>query len=72
MSGALAERDFVKKLERVGFERIEILDRKPWGIDECALYPLFDEELIALMRRLIPLEAQGRVGDSIVLTAGLR
>jgi hypothetical protein len=43
--------------------------REPWGIDECALYPLFDEELISLMRRLIPEERQDHVGESIVIKA---
>lgn len=69
MSGALAERDFVEKLKRAGFEAIRVVDRKAWGINECALYPLFDDDLIALMRRLIPVDEQAHVGDSIVIKA---
>lgn len=69
MSGALAERDFVHKLNKAGFQDIEIVHRAPWGIDDCALIPLFTEELIALMRRLIPIEQQDRIGDSIVVKA---
>lgn len=38
-------------------------------MDDCALYPLFQEDLIALMRRLIPAERQGHVGESIVIKA---
>ncbi len=71
MSGALAERDFVRKLEKAGFEEIQVVARDPWGIEECGLYPLFGEDLIALMRRLIPQEAQQHVGDSIVIRACL-
>ena len=71
MSGALAERDFVEKLEKAGFGAIEIPVRLDWGIDECLLYPLFTDELIALMRKLIPVEDQGRVATSIVVKAKL-
>jgi hypothetical protein len=33
------------------------------------MYPLFTDDLIALMRRLIPTEQQDRVGESIVIKA---
>jgi arsenite methyltransferase len=71
VSGALAERDFVEKLQRVGFNSIKLVSRKPWGISDCALYPLFDDDLIALMKRVIPIEQQSRIGDSIVVKARL-
>lgn len=71
MSGALAERDFVEKLERVGFGSIEVLDRTPWGIDQCAMYPLFDDDLVALMRKVIPPEQHAGIGASIVVRARL-
>lgn len=71
MSGALAERDFVEKLQKAGFEDVRVVDRRPWGIDDCVLYPLFDEDLIGLMRRLIPSEQQGQIGESIVIQARL-
>jgi hypothetical protein len=35
------------------------------------LYPLFDDDLIALMKRVIPIEQQSRIGDSIVVKARL-
>ena len=71
MSGALAERDFVEKLQKVGFVDVQVVHRNPWGIDDCALYPLFDDDLIELMRRLIPSERQNHVGESIVIKARL-
>ena len=71
MSGALAERDFVEKLERAGFERSEILQRTPFGVDDCERYPLFTPDLIALMRKLIPSERQDQVAVSVVVRAVL-
>ena len=69
MSGALTERDFVEKLERAGFGAVEVLQREPMSVDDCALYPLFDDELLGLMRRLIRPEVQSEVGVAIVVRA---
>jgi hypothetical protein len=69
VSGALTERDFVEKLHKAGFSQIEIRARRRWGVDECALYPLFTNELVDLMRKLIPPEDQDSVAQSIVVTA---
>lgn len=71
MSGALAERDFVDKLKRVGFVDVTVVERHPFGIDEGEMYPLFTDELIDLMRKLIPVEKQHRIGVSVVLKARL-
>jgi arsenite methyltransferase len=69
VSGALAEPDFVRKLERAGFVDIEVRDRRPMSVDGCALYPLFTADLIDLMRSLIPPEQQEAVATAIVVTA---
>lgn len=71
MAGALAERDFVAKMERVGFVDIDIVSREDRSIDDFALYPLFTEELIALMRALIPAEQQHAVATAVVIKARL-
>ena len=71
VSGALAEPDFVRKLERAGFTEIAVHQREPMSIDGCALYPLFTDDLIELMRSLIPLDQQRAVATSIVVTARL-
>ena len=71
MSGALTERDFVEKLNKVGFIDIEIPHRHPFGVDQCAQYPLFTDDLIQLMRDLLPVEKQREVATSIVLKARL-
>jgi arsenite methyltransferase len=69
VAGALTERDFVAKLDRAGFVDVEVLERTPLGIDDCALYPLFTDELIATMRRLIPPARLDRVAVSAVIRA---
>lgn len=71
MAGALAERDFVAKLERVGFAAISVLERRAFGIEEAELYPLFGEELLTLMRRLIPPDSHDRIATSMVIKARL-
>lgn len=71
MAGALTERDFVGKLERVGFVDVEVRRREPLGVDDCALYPLFTDDLLALMRDLIPAERRDSVGVAVVVTAHL-
>jgi len=69
VAGALTERDFVKKLERAGFVEIEVLERTPMGIDDCALFPLFTDELLAIMRRLIPPERLDKIAVSAIIRA---
>jgi arsenite methyltransferase len=69
VAGALTERDFVEKLEKAGFEQIEVHDREPVSVDDLALYPLFTRDLIQLMRTLIPAERQAAVATAVVMTA---
>ena len=69
MAGALTERDFVTKLERAGFTNIEIVERTPMGVDDCALYPLFTTDVLNLMRTLIPPERQHTIGTAIAVRA---
>ena len=69
MAGALAERDFVAKLEKAGFEGVEVVDRQPVSVEDFTLYPLFTDDLIDLMRRLIPPERQGAVATAVVVRA---
>jgi hypothetical protein len=71
VAGALTERDFVTKLERAGFTKIEILERTHMGVDDCTLYPLFTTDVLTLMRTLIPPERQQTIGTAIVVRAQL-
>lgn len=71
MAGALTERDFVEKLEKAGFGDIEVHQREPASVDDLNLYPLFTDELIEMMRTLIPPDRQDAVATAIVVTARL-
>jgi arsenite methyltransferase len=71
VAGALTERDFVTKLERARFTDIEIVERTPMSVDDCALYPLFTPDVLDLMRTLIPPQRQQTIGTAIVARARL-
>lgn len=71
VAGALSETDIARQLERAGFVDVAIVHRESLGIDDCALYPLFPEHLIALMRRLIPAERHSSVAVAVVVKARL-
>ena len=69
MSGALAERVFATKLERVGFTDVWIGERIDFGVDDLVDYPLFTPDLIELMRTLIPVEQQHNVATAVIVKA---
>jgi SAM-dependent methyltransferase len=69
VAGALAEDDFMHKLDKAGFQDIHVVQRDPLIIDDCALYPLFSPEVIQLMRLLIPGDRHASVAISIVIRA---
>jgi arsenite methyltransferase len=69
IAGALSERVFVDKLDRAGLVDIEMSERSPLTLDDLALYPLFTSEVLALMRRLIPADAQQQVATSLIARA---
>lgn len=65
----MTERAFVRSLHRVGFDAVTVRERRPFGVDDCARYPLFDDDLVALMRRVIQPERQERIATAVVVTA---
>ncbi|GIU97667.1 MAG: hypothetical protein KatS3mg013_1470 [Actinomycetota bacterium] len=65
----MAERVFARKMEKVGFADVWIGERIPYGIRDAALYPLFTQDLIRLMERLIPPERQGSVAIGVIAKA---
>jgi arsenite methyltransferase len=69
VSGALAERVFVEKTVNVGFTEVEVVERRPFGLDDAERYPLFTPDLIRRMRDLIPPERQAAVAISVTVTA---
>lgn len=48
---------------------MERSDELRYGVDDCALYPLFTPELLDLMRRLIPRERWPQVARAVTFTA---
>lgn len=69
VAGALKEEDFVRTLEGAGFADVDVLSREPLSVDDCALYPLFTDEVIELMRNLIPADRQAEVAISVIVRA---
>jgi arsenite methyltransferase len=65
LSGALSEISLYKGVRRAGFRDVSIQPLAPFGIRECALYPLFNEELLSLMRATLPTERQDRIATSV-------
>jgi SAM-dependent methyltransferase len=65
LSGALSEISLYKGVRRAGFRDVSIQPLAPFGISECALYPLFSEELLSLMRATLPTERQDRIATSV-------
>lgn len=65
----MAERVFARKLEKVGFTDVEIFGHRPMSIDDVARFPLYPQELIELMRRLMPPSQQAEVATSVIFRA---
>lgn len=69
LSGALSEIALYKGLRRAGFRDVSITPVDGFGLAECALYPLFTEELMELLRTVVPPDRQGRIATSALITA---
>jgi SAM-dependent methyltransferase/TusA-related sulfurtransferase len=69
VSGAMAERTLLRSLGRVGLVNVTVHERRAVGIADCARYPLFSSELLAVMRRTIPPDRQDRFAGSITVSA---
>lgn len=65
----MTERAFVRSFTRAGLVGVRVHERTPFGVDDCARYPLFTPELLADMRRLIPPDRQPRIALGIAVTA---
>lgn len=69
LSGALSERAMYTAMRRAGFRAVSIEPIEPFGIDECALYPLFTPELLDLLRHLVPEDRLDRIATSALIRA---
>jgi SAM-dependent methyltransferase len=69
LSGALSEIALYKGLRRAGFREVAIESLEPFGITECALYPLFNDSLLALLRSRVPVERHDRIASNVLVRA---
>lgn len=69
LSGALSEKALYTALRRAGFGAVGIEHRGGFGIAECALYPLFDAELLDLLRERVPSERHDRIAHGVFVRA---
>lgn len=69
LSGALSEVALYKGVRRAGFREVSIEPLEPFGLEECALYPLFGNELLALLRERVPDERHDRIAASVLVRA---
>ena len=69
LSGALSETALYKGLRRAGFRAVDIEHLDRFGIAECALYPLFNDALLDLLRTTIPPDRHDRIARSAVVRA---
>ncbi len=69
MAGALAERVFATKLQNAGFTDLQVIDRRPFTIEDAEAYTLFTDDLLELMRRLLPRERLNHIATVLTLTA---
>ncbi|HEX7171133.1 MAG TPA: methyltransferase domain-containing protein [Candidatus Limnocylindria bacterium] len=69
LSGALSEVALYKGLRRAGFREVRITPLHPFGIAECALYPLFNDQLLSLLRDRVPADRHDRIAESVFVTA---
>jgi hypothetical protein len=65
----MAERVFAKKLGNAGFADIWVGGHTPFGIDDAALYPLFTDQVIDLMRRTIDPRHHDHVATGVIVKA---
>lgn len=71
IAGALSEEVFTTKLRNVGFTDVDLGEHIPFSVDDAALYPLFTDEVIALMRDLVPPQQQANIATSLIARARL-
>ena len=69
LSGALSEIALYKGMRRAGFRMVDVRPLRPFGIADCALYPLFGEPLLELLRSRVPPERHDRIALSVFVSA---
>jgi arsenite methyltransferase len=68
-AGAMAERALLRALGRVGLVDVEVRERHPFGVEDCARFPLFTPDLLEVMRTTIPPHRQPTIATVVTVTA---
>jgi SAM-dependent methyltransferase/TusA-related sulfurtransferase len=68
-AGAMAERALLRALGRVGLVDVEVRERHPFGVEDCARFPLFTPDLLEVMRTTIPPDRQPAIATVVTVTA---
>ncbi|MEX2220767.1 MAG: hypothetical protein WEG40_03120 [Candidatus Rokuibacteriota bacterium] len=58
-----------KKVANIGFEAVVMVDRRPFGIDALASYPVFPPEFVDFLRRVMPADRHDELVRSVVVLA---
>jgi arsenite methyltransferase len=70
-AGAMAERALLRALGRVGLVDVEVRERHPFGVEDCARFPLFTPELLdVIVTARQPLQDAAR--PEVVATPAVR
>lgn len=69
LAGALSEGVLTRKLGNVGFTDVTLSEHIDFSLDDVLLYPLFTDDVVDLMRRLLSPAAQEKVAVSLVARA---
>jgi arsenite methyltransferase len=69
LSGALSEIAMYKGVRRAGFRDVAIEPIESFGIADCALYPLFKDDLLDLLRARVPAERHDRIATGVLIRA---
>ncbi len=59
----------LKKFFNVGFEELAVVERRGFGLDDVAKYPLFAPEFLEFLRKVMPPDRHAELVSSIVVTA---
>ena len=58
-----------KKVTNVGFEAVATVDRRPFGIEALASYPVFPPKFVGFLRRVVPADRHDELVWSLVVLA---
>lgn len=53
----------------MGFEKIEVVERKPFGLSDLTRYPLFTTEFLEFLKKTMPPHRHKELVFSIAVTA---